>query len=170
MPRALVGPLRRQLQRLEALHDEDLRRGLGAAPLPSSYHLKNPVAVHDFRWQFLFPSQRVNTGPDAAFKGRWHASPRTVQRALAAAAERCNFTKRIGPHTLRHSFATHLLESGSSIRRVQSLLGHKKLKTTLIYTHVTDVLRAGPPSPLDAIGAGWSDARPHATMVRSPGG
>jgi integron integrase len=151
LPRCLNGVLGEHLKMRAAEHAQDRRRGFGAAPLPSAYNRKNPAASVDFRWQFVFAASRPFHDTRTNFKGRWHVNPRAIQRAVAAASRSAGINRFIGPHTLRHSFATHHLEAGCSIRKVQMLMGHKKLKTTLLYTHAVDLCRDGQVSPLDLL-------------------
>ena len=154
LPRCLGGALQQHLADRAAEHSRDLADGFGSAPLPSAYNRKNPTAATDFRWQFVFASPYRFHDRNTGFKGRWHVNPRAVQRAIAVAARESGIRRFVGPHSLRHSFATHHLEAGCSIRKVQMLMGHKKLKTTLLYTHAVDLCRDGQVSPLDQL---WRD-------------
>jgi integron integrase len=152
LPRSLKDALDEHLQKLSALHGEDILRGFGAAVLPSAYARKSRSAVTDFRWQYLFPGNRPFTDPHTGFRGRWHLDPSVVQRAIRAASLSASITKRVGPHTLRHTFATHLLQHGCDIRRIQVLLGHSNIKTTMVYLHLLDGRRQEEVvSPLDRI-------------------
>jgi integrase len=145
----LVNPLKTHLQRLHAMHNKDLRSGHGTVYLPFALERKYPHANREWVWQWVFPSPRLSTDPRSGITRRHHLSPSTLQSAVRKAAELAGLQKRVTCHTFRHSFATHLLEAGYDIRTVQSLLGHKDLRTTMIYTHV---LKRGPMavrSPLD---------------------
>ncbi|MGD8848432.1 MAG: integron integrase [Anaerolineales bacterium] len=149
LPELLVNPLKTHLQRLHAMHNKDLRSGHGTVYLPFALERKYPHANREWVWQWVFPSPRLSTDPRSGITRRHHLSPSTLQSAVRKAAELAGLQKRVTCHTFRHSFATHLLEAGYDIRTVQSLLGHKDLRTTMIYTHV---LKRGPMavrSPLD---------------------
>ncbi len=149
LPEAAVPSLQEHLQRTRQLHRADLRQGLGSVHLPYALSRKFPNADREWIWQFVFPSPHLSLDPRQAITRRHHLSPSAVQKAVRRAAKLAELEKRVTCHTLRHSFATHLLENGSDIRTVQDLLGHKDVKTTMIYTHV---LKRGPlavRSPLD---------------------
>lgn len=151
LPKSAVAPLEAHLRRVKHLHDRDLSIGLGAVILPHAFHLKDPSATHDFRWQFVFPSTRTFDDAKTGFSGRWHLNPSTVRRELSKAASEAGIHKRVSPHVLRHCFATHLMESGCDIRLIQALLGHKSVTTTMIYAHLVESRRRLLDSPLDAI-------------------
>lgn len=150
LPESLVDPLKTHLQRVKAIHQKDLQAGLGAVHLLYALERKFPNANREWIWQYVFPSPRLSTDPRRGVTRRHHLSPAALQKAVRSAADLAGIEKRVTCHTFRHSFATHLLEAGYDIRTVQDLLGHKDVKTTMIYTHV---LKKGPlavRSPLDA--------------------
>ena len=149
LPRCLQAPLREQLARVRALHELDVSRGYGATFLPPGLARRQPNARCDWPWQFVFPADRltVDTGAGGVF--RHHVHETMLQRAVSAAGRRAGLTKPVHCHTLRHCFATHLLENGYDIRTVQELLGHADVSTTMIYTHVIQKLEPTVRSPAD---------------------
>lgn len=149
LPASLVDPLRLQIERVKVLHDIDLSHGQGRVEMPFALARKYPNADHQLAWQFLFPSSRLSADPVTGQIGRHHIYETGVQRAVSAAAKKIGINKQVGPHTFRHSFATHLLARGYDIRTIQELLGHKDIKTTMIYTHVLNRGGACVVSPLD---------------------
>jgi len=150
LPRALEEPLQRHLARIKMLHDRDLEVGFGRAPLPGALARKYPTADREWGWQFVFPSATRSPGREDGVIRRYHASPRTLQRAIKKARLGAGLTKPVGCHTLRHCFATHLIEDGYDIRTIQELMGHKDVSTTMIYTHVLNRGGRGVRSPFDS--------------------
>jgi len=151
LPSRVEAPLRRHLDTVKRQHDADLQAGHGLAPLPHALHRKYPSAPGEWPWQYVFPSATLTYSRDTGVLQRQHISPRTIQKAVKTAVQQAAIPKRATCHTLRHSFATHLLASGYDIRTVQELLGHRKVSTTMIYTHVLNRGGRGVQSPADAL-------------------
>lgn len=149
LPRALVEPLKQQLLRVKALHESDLREGFGSVYLPYALAKKYPRASREWSWQYVFPSAKLSVDPISRETRRHHVNASVLQRAIKEAVRAAGISKPGSCHTLRHSFATHLLEDGYDIRTVQELLGHKDVRTTMIYTHVLNRGGRGVRSPLD---------------------
>lgn len=149
LPESLSEPLRAHLQWVKCLHEQDLARGHGAVYLPDALDRKHPNAAREWIWQYVFPSDRLSVDPRTGVVRRHHIDESGVQKAVRQAARAAGLPKRVSPHTFRHSFATHLLENGYDIRIVQELLGHKNVKTTMIYTHVLQRNGLAVRSPLD---------------------
>ena len=153
LPASLRGPLADQVRRVRHLHGQDTAAGGGYVPLPPTLQHKVPSAERDWRWQFVFPSVTLRREADG--RGyRWNADKGVLDRAIRLAATAAGLSKRVTCHTLRHSFATHLLEHGYDIRQVQTLLGHEKLETTMLYTHVANRPAVAVASPLDRLAVG----------------
>lgn len=151
LPAALRAPLSRHLREVKRIHEADLAAGWGQVPLPGALDRKYPNASAEWRWQWVFPQTHRWRDPATGRQGRHHVDPSILQRAVRRAVLEAGITKHVGCRTFRHSFATHLLESGYDIRTIQELLGHKDVKTTMIYTHVLRMGAGGVRSPMDAL-------------------
>ena len=151
LPEALKPALHDQLRRAKVLHDADLAEGWGRVPLPDALDRKYRSAPSEWKWQWVFPQERRWKNPKTGEQGRHHVHETIIQRAMNQAVIKAGIAKHASCHTMRHSFATHLLETGYDVRTIQELLGHKDLRTTMIYTHVLNRGGHGVRSPMDGL-------------------
>jgi integron integrase len=154
LPASVIEPLQAHLIRVKALHERDLAQGYGDVELPDALMRKYPRAQHEWAWKFVFPSYKRSVDPATGVIRRHHVYQDYLIRGVKQAALAAGIAKHVSCHTLRHSFATHLLENGYDIRTVQELLGHSSVETTMIYTHVMNKGGRGVKSPLDSARAG----------------
>jgi len=149
LPESIKPAMNAHLERVQLIHEKDLADGCGEVYLPHGLKRKYPNAAKEWIWQYVFPSTRLSRDPRTGVTRRHHMDPSSLDRAIKRAVKLVGITKRISSHTFRHSFATHLLQTGTDIRTIQSLLGHSDVSTTMIYTHVLRQGAQGVKSPLD---------------------
>jgi integron integrase len=151
LPKSLAQPLQEHLRKVKSVHERDLAAGWGRVAMPDALDRKYPNAPAEWRWQWVFPQENRWRNAKTGEEGRHHIDASILQKAFKLAVGKAGLTKRATCHTLRHSFATHLLEDGYDIRTVQELLGHTDVRTTMIYTHVLNRGGKGVHSPLDGL-------------------
>ena len=151
LPGAVREPLQQHLTEVKALHNQDIAKGFGEAYLPDALGRKYPNAPKDWAWQYVFPSSKLSVDPRSGIVRRHHMDETSIQKAVGTATRKAGIAKQASVHTLRHSFATHLLMNGVNIREIQTLLGHQNVETTMIYTHVMRDMTTAPKSPLDIL-------------------
>jgi integron integrase len=151
LPEAVKDRLQEQLKAVKVLHEKDISDGHGAVYLPDAIDRKYPKAAREWIWQYAFPAANLSVDPRSGVVRRHHISDSAIQGAMKMAVKKAGIVKHATVHTLRHSFATHLIMNGVNIREVQELLGHKSVETTMIYTHVLKGMSSAPLSPLDSL-------------------
>jgi len=151
IPKKLIKELEEHIENVKVLHNADLQDGFGSVYMPEALGRKYPNVEREFRWQYVFPSSTISKDPRSKAIRRHHVHERGLQKHIKKSAEEVGITKKVSTHSLRHSFATHLLENGYDIRTVQELLGHSDVSTTMIYTHVLNKPGVTVTSPLDML-------------------
>jgi integron integrase len=151
LPQTVKDMLKRHLDEVKKVHEKDLAGGYGEVYLPDALERKYPNAAKEWGWQYVFPSSKLSVDPRSGKIRRHHIAEKTIQNAVKEAVQKAGIVKHASVHTLRHSFATHLLMNGVNIREIQNLLGHKHVETTMIYTHVLRDVVSVPKSPLDSL-------------------
>ena len=151
LPKSIKPALKTHLERVKLIHENDLSKGYGEVYLPHALDRKYQNAGKEWTWQYVFPSTKLSRDPRKNIIRRHHMDPSSLDRAIKRAVKLANISKQISSHTFRHSFATHLLQTGTDIRTIQSLLGHNDVSTTMIYTHVLRQGGQGVKSPLDSL-------------------
>ena len=159
LPACLKENLNRYLEEVKALHKKDIAQGYGEVYLPGGLERKYPNAAKKWGWQYAFPSSKLSVDPHSGKVRRHHISPSTIQKTVREAIKKAGIVKHAAVHTLRHSFATHMLMNGVNIREIQELLGHKNIETTMVYTHVIRDISNAPKSPLDSLYAETTEKR-----------
>ncbi len=149
LPARLIDPMKNHLRAVKSLHDQDLVEGFGSALMPTGAITKYGKSSTQWVWQYVFPSLKLSIDPRSGMTRRHHINESTIQKKVRNLARELEIPKRVGCHTFRHSFATHLLEKGVDIRTIQQLLGHADVSTTMIYTHLADFSKGKTSSPLD---------------------
>ena len=151
LPQSVRENLQKHLMKINTLHEQDIAKGFGEVYLPDALSRKYPKAGKEWIWQYVFPSSKLSVDPRSSIVRRHHVDETSIQKSVAAASRKAGIPKQVSVHTLRHSFATHLLMNGVNIREIQELLGHKNVETTMIYTHVMRDMANAPKSPLDIL-------------------
>jgi len=151
LPVGIREALRQHLNEVKTLHERDIAAGFGEVYMPDALAWKYPNAAREWKWQYAFPSAKLSVDPRSGKVRRHHLNEKSIQNTVATAVRKAGIAKHVTVHTLRHSFATHLLMNGVNIREIQELLGHKNVETTMIYTHVMRDMAQAPRSPLDLL-------------------
>lgn len=151
-PGSIAPFLKAHLEKVKVIHNDDLSKGYGAVYLPHALSRKYPNADKKWQWQYVFPARTLSTDPRSGIVRRHHIDPSLINKAIKKAVQTAGLNKKVSAHTLRHSFATHLLQRGTDIRTIQALLGHNDVATTMIYTHILNQGGHGVLSPLDDLG------------------